>query len=340
MKVQKPSSLFWSWGAYVFLPMNIVIGSILAGKKANISELILSSMLALIIMMCLSYPAIQLSTKYRLNYSEAINKFFNNMFVKKILIIIVPIINIGWFSIQTNLFMDIINNYFTMNKYIYLLLIIGVSYFFVIGVSLFNYVWLKKAGAFGMMFMTIVFLLNIKQGISIHHGSIDISNLITFTLLILGTWIFSLVTCVMDLTKYTIDGKKSFIYILMATFVANNLLIYLGYILNYSIFEFTSVSLLNLIAIIVAIWTSNDSNFFSTTKALETLNFNSIKVKICLPLISCFISIIIKGTFEDYIVSWLSLMSWIGVPFSIIWWVIFLKDTKEEKLNVYNIRRS
>lgn len=40
----------------------------------------------------------------------------------------------------------------------------------------------------------------------------------------------------------------------------------------------------------------------------------------------------IRGAFDDYIVSWLSLMSWVGVPLSIVWWIIFLKDIKEGKI--------
>ena len=91
---QKPSTLFWTWGAYVFLPINIVIGTMLFSNGASIEEVLLSSVIALIIMMILAYPAIRLSSAYRMNYPECIRYFIKNKSLSRILIIIIPVLNI------------------------------------------------------------------------------------------------------------------------------------------------------------------------------------------------------------------------------------------------------
>lgn len=78
MDTQKPSTLFGAWGAYVFLPINIVIGTMLFSERASIEELLLSSIIALIIMMVLAYPAIRLSSIYGMNYSECIRHFIKD----------------------------------------------------------------------------------------------------------------------------------------------------------------------------------------------------------------------------------------------------------------------
>ena len=46
---QKPSSLFWSWGAYVFLPINIIIGTIISKEGASIEEMLWALILALVL---------------------------------------------------------------------------------------------------------------------------------------------------------------------------------------------------------------------------------------------------------------------------------------------------
>ena len=91
---QKLSTLFWTWGAYVFLPINIVIGTMLFSNGASIEEVLLSSVIALIIMMILAYPVIRLSSAYRMNYSECIRHFIKNKSLSRILIIIIPVLNI------------------------------------------------------------------------------------------------------------------------------------------------------------------------------------------------------------------------------------------------------
>jgi len=328
MKLQKPSSLFWSWGAYVFLPINIILGTIISSNGASIEELLISLFLALFIMMVLAYPAVCLSSMYGKNYSQSIRYFWGNRKIANFFIILVPLISIGWDAIQTTMFAKFIQLYIGKETHIFVLLIIGMSYIFALGVTKFEYSWLKNAGIIGMLFLIIVFAANIKLKCDIKYGFIRLNCVLDYTIQILGTWIFSSVTCIMDITSYVKEGKKGFKYIIFATFLTNILLIALGYFINTNIETMAATSIVNLIALLVAIWTTNDSNFYSTMRSLEELGISKIKTVLCVPLISCVLSLLMVEKFETYLIEWLSLMSWVGIPIGIIWWIFYLKEGK------------
>lgn len=326
MKLQKPSSLFWSWGAYVFLPINIILGTIISSNGASIEELIISLFMALFIMMILAYPAVCLSSIYEKNYSQSIRCFLKNRKVAVFLIFLVPLISVGWYAIQTTMFVKLIQPYIGEKPYIFALLVIGMSYIFALGVTKFEYSWLKNAGIVGMLFLIIMFATNIKLNSDIKHGNIRINCVLDYTIQILGTWIFSSVTCIMDITSHIKERKKGFKYIILATFLTNILLIALGYFINTNIEAMAATSIVNLIALLVAIWTTNDSNFYSTMRSLEELGLSKKKALLCVPLISCVLSLLIVEKFETYLIEWLSLMSWVGIPIGIMWWIIYLKE--------------
>ena len=231
MKLQKPSSLFWSWGAYVFLPINIIIGTIISSSGASIEELIISLFMALFIMMILAYPAVCLSSIYEKNYSQSVRCFLKNRRVAVFFIFLVPLISVGWYAIQTTMFVKLIQPYIGEKPYIFALLVIGMSYIFALGVTKFEYSWLKNAGIVGMLFLIIMFATNIIiRNSDIKHGTIRINCVLDYTIQILGTWIFSSVTCIMDITSHIKERKKGFKYIILATFLTNILLIALGVI--------------------------------------------------------------------------------------------------------------
>ena len=279
-------------------------------------------------MMVLAYPAVCLSSMYGKNYSQSIRYFWGNRKIANFFIILVPLISIGWYAIQTTMFAKFIQLYIGKETHIFVLLIIGMSYIFALGVTKFEYSWLKNAGIIGMLFLIIVFAANIKLKCDIKYGFIRLNCVLDYTIQILGTWIFSSVTCIMDITSYVKEGKKGFKYIIFATFLTNILLIALGYFINTNIETMAATSIVNLIALLVAIWTTNDSNFYSTMRSLEELGISKIKTVLCVPLISCVLSLLMVEKFETYLIEWLSLMSWVGIPIGIIWWIFYLKEGK------------
>ena len=329
MKTQTPSSLFWSWGAYVFLPVNFIIGTIISASGSSIEELLISSFIALTIMMFLAYPTVCLSSKYGKNYSQSVRFFIKKKNLVITLISLVPLISVGWYSIQTTMFVNLIQLYLEINNYIFILIIICMSYLFALGVTKFEYSWLKNVGIVGMLFLLIMFLTNINFNISIKFGFIRPTSVINYTIQILGTWVFSSVTCIMDITSHVKKAKKGFKYIVCATFLTNILLVILGYLINTDINSFAAFSVINFIALLVALWTTNDSNFYSIICSLEELGISKRKTVLCVPILSSVLSIVVVENFDLYLTRWLSLMSWIGVPIGIMWWVFYLKDRED-----------
>lgn len=331
MRYQKPSSLFWTWGAYVFLPINIIIGTIISEEGATLEELLLSSIIALTIMMGMAYPTVCLSSKYKMNYAQCINYFIKHKALVMCLILIVPLVNIGWYSIQTVMFVELLQTHFNVGNLGFAVLIIGMSYIFAIGVTKYDYLWLKNAGLIGMLFLLVMLLYNIRIENNVVYGFIRYRNIVKYTIQILGTWIFSSVTCIMDVTSCVEDGKKGFRYIVLSTFMTNIMLMILGYIISISIEIFVSLNILNLLVVLIAIWTTNDSNFYSTICSLNVMGISKKAIFLLIPLVSSMISIFVIKDFESFIVKWLSVMSWIGIPLGVMWWIIFIKKGGNEK---------
>lgn len=277
-------------------------------------------------MMLLAYPAVCLSAKYKKNYSQYINCFVKKKLMATILILLVPVVNIGWFSIQTTMFVDFIQVHIGKRLPIFTVVIVLMSYIFALGVTKFDYSWLKNAGTVGMIFLFTMLVTNLTLDSNIQYGYLRFESILSYTVQILGTWIFSSVTCIMDITSQVDNGKKGFKYIVLATFLTNILLVVFGYLIRISMEDFVSISALNLVAILVAIWTTNDSNFYSTMCSLEEKGISKKTVFVFVPLFSSIISIFLVGNFETHLVQWLSLMSWIGIPMGIAWWVLYVRD--------------
>ncbi len=326
IKEQKPFTLFFSWGAYVFLPINMIIGTMIYTSGASVEELLISSLVAMTIMMILAYPAVTLSSKNGMNYAECIQHYISSKRLSNILIVLIPLINTGWYSIQTSMFVDLVQVYTNKNFGTFVILVIIMSYVFALGVTKFEYSWLKNVGFIGMCFLLMMIGLNIKMDYDVPCGHIRIESVLVHTIQILGTWIFSSVTCIMDITAYVKDGKRGFKYIILATFVTNIMLIILGFLLSVSIEEFVLINVMNLLAILAALWTTNDSNFYSTLCSLKVVGLSKKKVLLFVPLIAGLLSIILSRNLELYLTNWLTLMSWIGIPLGIMWWVIYGKE--------------
>ena len=64
-------------GCICFLPINIIIGTIISKEGASIEEMLWALILALVLMMGLAYPAVCLSSNYGLNYAKSIKHFIN-----------------------------------------------------------------------------------------------------------------------------------------------------------------------------------------------------------------------------------------------------------------------
>jgi cytosine permease len=334
-KSYKESSLFWSWGAFVLLPINFFTGVLIA-QRASVVESLFSIFLGFVILSISIYPVVHISISNSLNYSQSISKYININIFKKILILLVPIINVGWYSIQVAIVVSLLNNISIFSIDHPVVISIVISFLFSSGSFLFGYKWLQYFGTVAMVLLILTFgysSIQYKWSFNLAFQTINFGIIWKATLLVIGSWIFSSVTCLMDITNYVKNSNKAFIYIVSALFMANILLIFMGFLAAKvhsldSMEKFLSISgnIVLISSIIVSIWSTNDSNFFSTMKALEAFRVNKYYIYFGVSVISGSIASIGHNNLFQLLGEWLILMGWIGIPLSIFWWSIFIKD--------------
>ena len=336
-------SLFWSWGAFVFLSVNFLTG-VLISNNATLLEGTIAIFIGFIILSLATFPVVVISVVNKLNYSGAIKSYVNNNLSKNALIILVPLINIGWYSIQVAVVVSILCDTFPIFGNSSLILSIIVSFIFSTGSFLFGYDWLRHFGAVAVAVLIITFSYSILQyqwHISAINMDVDISNIFNATVLVVGSWIFSSVTCLMDITNYVKNYRKAFIYVISALFLADITLIFIGFITSkihnidsMDVFLSIGSTPIMVVGMIISIWSTNDSNFFSTMRALEAYSIKKWKIYICISFLSGAIASIGQNKLFEFIGDWLILMGWIGIPIAIFWYIIYFRE-KKKSINKY-----
>ena len=126
-KKYKEGSLFWSWGAFVFLSVNFFTGALIS-QSATLLEGIIAIFLGFIFLSLATFPVVEISVVNTLNYSKAIKSYVNNRILRNALIILVPLINIGWYSIQVGIVVSILCNTFPiLSNYLLTVSIINIK---------------------------------------------------------------------------------------------------------------------------------------------------------------------------------------------------------------------
>jgi len=329
-------TLFFSWGGFVFLSINFFTGILLS--KISLSMFVFGNIISFILIALTLYPTVYISIKYKVNFSEAIGKFVQYRYIKMFLLFLILIVNIGWYSIQLTAVYSLLDDYLLYSS----IILFFISYLFAYGSYKFEYEWLKVFSIFVLIFFIIYLMLILNnQKINLEYFNKETLQIsfINICLMLYGTWAFSSSTIVMDISKYTNDFKSSYFYILMAMLVFNFMLIWLGYLFGkftniHTFKEFVSLLGVStgLLLFVLNIWTTNDSNFFSSMQILKFFNFDKKIIFIVLPLISYLLAIYYKDNLFNIIGSWLKIMSWIAIPLTMFWWYILKKQYTGAKI--------
>jgi len=328
--------LSFSWAGFVFLSINFLIGVSLS--KITIENFIISTFAALIFYILTMIAPIFISIKYNINFSQALNKFLNYKMFVYFFIGIVVFVNLGWYSIQLEVIKEILN----MNSIIYLLLF---AYLFAYGAFRFGYIWIKNFSIIVMgLFLLYLIYFFIHNDITISFNNIDIYNIsfneiLKTSISIYGVWAFSSSSIIMDIAKKGENFLNTFISLLIGLILGFFLLLYLGYFLSkfYNINSFYELnmvfgSLFAIVLLVLNIWTTNDSNFYSSMLALESIGIKKVISFILLPFISVALVYFYKDNLYNILSKWLYLMSYIGFVFTAIWWYIIIKQLKLKRI--------
>ncbi|MBL0708141.1 MAG: hypothetical protein JJW00_03745 [Sulfurimonas sp.] len=171
------------------------------------------------------------------------------------------------------------------------------------------------------------------------NGDIDIKQIFNVGFMIYGTWAFSSSSILMDITKQAKSFKAGYISVLIGMIIGNFSLLFLGYILakNSGIYNFADFALLfstffGTILLVLNIWTTNDSNFYSSMVALQQFGVGKKVSFIVLPFCSALLVIFFQEGLFGIIGDWLVMMGYIGVVFSLLWWYVLLKGVRKKSI--------
>ena len=339
-----PLDLFWAWSAFVFVSANLLTGGVLA-RFFHPVQAMLALLVGMLLLFLMSAPAVWLAVEKGWNYQSAIrNTIGKNWPCFAIAVVmLVPMVNIGWFAIQTAMVSESIALLFKRPHWSWWLAI-SLAMAFALGPCLGGFRWLAKAGRIAILALSLLLMLAILEWTSAPQpqspGSVILNTSINSSqqwwslgvFSVVGSWVFSSTTCVMDVACYVRKKRPATIAIWLGLLIGDGLLIALGYFLFRStgIVEIRSLlggsySLLAVLFLLLNIWSTNDSNLFSTGRALAVTGWNH---KICL-LVPAFIGGLLAALWGphlfDWFGRWLQFMGWMGMGFSLFWWVVWFR---------------
>lgn len=322
-----------AWAAFVFIPFNLFAG-ILIAKEFTSSEAVAGLFFGSIALCLLTVPPILYASITGRTYAAAIEAEISNNILATLLKLLVPVVNIGWFSIQTVAATQAAFGSIEQPEVMFLLYA-GTAAIFVLGPIFGGYVWLYRFGAIGVLAMALGFITIVGSG-ETHEFSWATpawKNVSKAGLFVLGTWIFSSTTCVMDVAREVRQPRTAVTAILVGTITADVSLMTIGFLYP----EFTSrligetsekgiFGILAATFVIIALWSTNDSNFYSTEKALHNLGVPTILTAGLVVVATAAIGVLIGDRFFSVIAPWLQAMGWIGIPLGLFWLVSYLKQ--------------
>jgi purine-cytosine permease-like protein len=160
---ESPSNLFWAWTAFVFVSANLLTGGILA-KYFDPGQAMLALLMGLLALCIMAMPAVWIAVEKNWNYQTAIRNTIGVRFphIALAAVALVPLINIGWFAIQTAMAAESIAILFNRplwNWWIAMML----AFAFAVGPIFGGFRWLAKSGQFSMVILLALLALFIYE---------------------------------------------------------------------------------------------------------------------------------------------------------------------------------
>lgn len=272
---------FWSitmvWTGFVFVIASMMAGGGLSAGL-NMKDIILVTILGNIFLSTVAILVSTIATKTGLSFA-LISKYSFGDKGSRVASIFIPIVNIGWYTIQSAIyghFIALILNLNPTGEYIAMILsalVMGI--FALIGISALTVLGFVAIPAIIFLSLaTAIKATGMAGGIS-SIMSIEPKNPMTLLdglTIIIGTWIFSASTCIADIMRYSKNTKEATISTLTGLVFGNSLLIICGAITSFALQDSDLTSVLLKMGLIIPsfilmttnIFTTNGANIYST----------------------------------------------------------------------------
>ena len=319
---------FFSWSGLVLLPFNLVVGGML-GAGLRPSEFVLVLTFGVFCTILLGAPAVLVAQRTRLNFPQSAFQHLPRP-AAGILVALAPLVSLGWFTLQTAVAAGALQAV-SAGALPATLTAIPLSLAFIAGPLLLGYSWLSRTGALATAIVAVLMLhlgSSAAHGIEPQHAPAGLS-LAQGLLLVLGTWVFSSTTSVMDLARFAGSGRGALVAFAAGLILANGGLIAIGYWLTRTagpdpLKQFLSgTQFLGFLFLLLSLWSTNDANAYSTMQVLERLRMPVRTTTIVSAVAAGAAAASWGDVLGDVLGWWLGAMGWLGVGIGAAWWVVF-----------------
>lgn len=323
------TGFFFAWAGLVLLPFNIIAGSLLSQKLGPESFLVALA-LGLGGIVLLGIPAVLIAQRTGWTFPSAAYECFPRP-LASFLVTLAPGVNFGWYALQTAAAAQAVEA-ISGGAIPAGWSAVPLALLFAAGPLLFGFSWLSRTGAlacFGVAAIMIWLLTGLSWDTPAGVESGAESSVLQGMLLILGTWVFSSTTGVMDLARFAASRRGALIAFVMGLTLADGCLIALGYALGVGAGSADMLgSFLSggnwpgFLFLIAALWSTNDSNAYSTMMVLERLRLPLVPAMLLFALASGGAA----ALWEDHLYQafgwWLQAMGWSGLVLGGLWWLV------------------
>ena len=286
---------FWSitivWLGFVFVITSMMTGGGLA-SGLSFKEILTAISIGNIFLCFIAVAIANMASKTGLSFALITRHTFGNK-GSKIATLFVPIVNIGWYTIQAATYGKFISSVLGIEGYGEL----AILFLSAIVMGIFSFAGIKAITILGYVAIPAIIFLSL--GTALKSGNIsgwdkifswqvaDKMSLINGITIVIGTWILSTATCIADTMRFAKNSKEAMISACVGLLGGNSLLILCGAIAGIGMNDSDLTAVLlklglvipSLILMTTNIFTTNAANLYSSSLNLaNTFSTNRKKI--------------------------------------------------------------
>lgn len=286
---------FWSitivWLGFVFVITSMMTGGGLA-SGLSFKEIITAVAIGNVFLSIIAIAIANMASKTGLSFALITRHTFGNK-GSKLATLFVPIVNIGWYTIQAATYGKFISSVLKIEGYGELIIL----FLSAIVMGIFSFAGIKAITILGYVAIPAIIFLSL--GTAIKSGnlvgwsdifswqSLEPMSIVNGVTIVIGTWILSTATCIADTMRFAKNPKEAMLSASVGLLGGNSLLIICGAIaaIGMNDSDLTAVLLKlglvipSLILMTTNIFTTNAANLYSSSLNLAN-SFSTDRKKI------------------------------------------------------------
>lgn len=270
-------SLTIVWTGFVFLITSMIAGGGLV-SGLDLYQVVLASILGNVFLSVVAVLIAIISSKSGLSFA-LITRFSFGAKGSKLATLFVPVVNIGWYTIQSATYGHFISSIFGITG----LAEVGIMFLCAIGMGLFALVGIRALTILG--YIAIPAIIYLSLGAAFKATSIGgLEHLVNYVPpmdislvegmgIVIGTWILSTATCIADIMRFAKSTKQAVCSTVLGLILGNSLLIICGAVAAIGTGNSDLCDMLKSLGLVIPafilmttnLFTTNATNLYSTS---------------------------------------------------------------------------